>query len=184
MAKKTKAKSGAKKAGMGSNKKIAAVKKPVTKKKVGAKSAAKGGAKAGVNAGAPPRENPYRVTTGKGPNPEEIGRSLVELFNAGKFKEVEQKWWAPSIVSVEGFGMAWAGKKAVTEKNEGWGKDNHVLGAAADGPYIGASGFSVKFKIEVQERATGKRTVMEEIGVYDVEDGKIVREEFMYGRGG
>ena len=168
MAKKT-AKSGAKKSA--SAKKTA---KKAGGKKPAAKSASKGGGGAKV-------KSPYPVTTGKGPSAAEVGNSLVQMFNSGKVKEVEDKWWAPSIVSVEGFGMAWAGRKAVDEKNKKWDEENEVVGAAAEGPYVGASGFGVKFKVEVVERATGKRMKMEEIGVYQVQDGKIVREEFMYG---
>lgn len=124
---------------------------------------------------------PRRVTTGPGPNPEQVGRSLVELFNAGKFAEVEAKWWSPKIESIEGFGMAWSGRAAVDAKNSGWMEQNEIIGAAAEGPYVGATGFSVKFRMEIRERATGKQVRMEEIGVYTVEEGKIIREEFMYG---
>lgn len=124
---------------------------------------------------------PRRVTTGPGPNPEQVGRSLVELFNAGKFAEVESKWWSPKIESIEGFGMAWSGRSAVDAKNSGWMEQNEIIGAAAEGPYVGATGFSVKFRMEVRERATGKQVRMEEVGVYTVEGGKIIREEFMYG---
>lgn len=124
---------------------------------------------------------PQRITTGSGASPEQIGRSLVEMFNKGQFKQIETKWWSPAIVSVEGMGMAWNGRDAVLAKNAEWYQKNDILGAAAEGPYVGASGFSVKFRMDVRDRAAGKRTIMEEVGVYTVHDGKIIREEFMYG---
>ena len=62
-------------------------------------------------------------------------------------------------------------------------RNEHTLhGASAEGPYIGATGFAVKFRVDVTENASGKRLLMEEVGVYTVENGKIVREEFMYGK--
>ena len=122
-----------------------------------------------------------RVSTGSGPNPEAIGQSLVEMFNKGQFGQIEAKWWSPAIESIEGFGMAWKGRAAVESKNADWMSQNTVRGASAEGPYIGASGFSVKFRMDVEEKASAKRTIMEEIGVYTVKNGKIIREEFMYG---
>lgn len=145
--------------------KKAPTKKPAAAKKPKAKASASGS----------------RVTTGPGPNPEAIGQSLVEMFNKGQFSQIENKWWSPAIESVEGFGMAWKGRAAVEAKNAGWMGQNTVRGASAEGPYVGASGFSVKFRMDVEEKASGKRTIMEEIGVYTVKNGKIIREEFMYG---
>lgn len=129
-------------------------------------------------------ENPSRVSTGSGATPAEIGADLVAMFNRGEFKEIEEKWWSPAIVSVEGMGMAWSGREAVEGKNTAWMEANEIVGASAEGPYVGASGFAVKFRMRVRERATGKSTEMQEVGVYTVMDGKIVREEFMYGQGG
>ena len=38
-----------------------------------------------------------------------------------------------------------------------------------------------KFKMDVEDKSTGRRTIMEEVGVYTVKNGRIVQEEFMYG---
>lgn len=125
---------------------------------------------------------PTKVSTGPGPGPHEIGQSLVEMFNRGEFKAIEDKWWSPKVVSIEGMGMAWHGRKAVEAKGADWSSKNDILGASAQGPYVGASGFAVKFKMDIQEKATGKRVSFDEVGVYEVRNGKIVREEFMYGQ--
>lgn len=142
-----------------------------------ARSAAKSGGTKSGGAGLAPK----RISTGPGANPEQAGKRLVELFNAGKFEQVEKELWAPAIESIEGMGMAWSGLKAVKAKNQEWYAKNEIVGAAAEGPYVGATGFGVKFKMDVRERASGSRVVMEEIGVYTVKNGKIIREEFMYG---
>ncbi|MBL9032603.1 MAG: nuclear transport factor 2 family protein [Phycisphaerae bacterium] len=141
------------------------------------KSKAKKGKKKGASLA--PRE----VKTGKGATPAEIGADLVSMFNAGHFKEIEEKWWGKDVVSVEGVGvsMEWRGRKAVEAKNAGWLETHTIHGASAEGPYVGATGFAVKFRMDVEDRSTGERTMMEEVGVYTIERGKIVREEFMYG---
>ena len=36
------------------------------------------------------------------------------------------------------------------------------------------------FKMEVTPKQTGKRMTVEEVGLYSVENGKIVKEEFFY----
>lgn len=123
----------------------------------------------------------FTISTGKGPGAAEIGASLVALYNAGKWDEPAKKWYVPGIVSVEGTGMACRGREALEAKAAWWYGQNRVLGGSAEGPYVGASGFSVKYRIEVEEKGSGARVRMEEIGVYTVEDGRIVREEYMYG---
>lgn len=127
--------------------------------------------------------DPVPVSTGKGATPAEIGASLVELFNKGDWEKVEKMWWnRDEIISIEGVGveMAWVGEKAVRAKGEEWMNDHEIHGATAEGPFVGATGFSVKFVMDVTTKSTGERRTMNEIGVYTVEDGKIVIEEFMY----
>lgn len=183
-----KSKKAAKKAAVKAPARAAGRARPAAKK--GAKKPASGGKRAGAatsgggSAGAASggmSQGVHNISTGRGPGPREIGADLVALFNSGKGDEVEKKWWSPAIVSVEGMGMAFSGLKAAQQKNSEWMENHEVLGGAAEGPYVGASGFAVKFRIHVRERATGKDIQMDEVGVYTVQDGKIVREEFMYG---
>ena len=56
-----------------------------------------------------------------------------------------------------------------------------MLGAAAEGPFLGSSGFAVRYRMQYKVRASGEIKTMSEVGVYTVQNGKIVREEFMYG---
>ncbi len=147
-------------------------------KKAPARAMKKPGRKAAGRSAAP-----APVKTGPGATPMEIGRSLVSMFNRGQFAEIEAKWWNPrEITSVEGAGvsLAWTGKPAVDAKNHEWMADHVIHGASADGPFVGASGFAVRFRMDVETRSTGDRRVMDEVGVYTVKNGKIVREEFMY----
>jgi hypothetical protein len=49
------------------------------------------------------------------------------------------------------------GRAAVEGKNAEWMSNNTISGASAEGPFVGASGFAVKFKMDVTEKASGKR---------------------------
>lgn len=125
--------------------------------------------------------DPVKISTGSGATPAELGHLLVSRFNQGQ-AETKGELWSNDLISIEGLGVsqAWIGMKAVDAKNSWWMSAHKLHGASAEGPYVGATGFAVRFKMDVEELATGKRTQMEEVGVYTVENGKIVTEEFMY----
>lgn len=151
------------------------------KKKTGKKSAKKSPVKKKAGArGASLAPKP--VKTGKGPSPMDLGVALMRQINAGDF-EPNKDLWSKNVVSVEGLGvnLAWHGMKATQAKGEEWYRENEITALKAEGPYVGASGFSVKFDMTVRKRATGEEIKMNEVGVYTVDKGKIVREEFMYG---
>jgi SnoaL-like domain len=162
-----------------------ATKKPATRPlKPSAKTATR--ASAGAKAGAElPLGGPFPEVSGKGPSAREIGNQLVAMFNRGEWEAIERAFWSPTIESVEGMteatGMLWRGVKAVRAKGEEWMSQHTVHGAVAEGPYVGATSFGVRFKMDVEVKATGYRMMFDEVGVYRVRDGKIVREEFMYG---
>lgn len=162
--------------------------KPAKKasKKVGGKPAKKTARKPAKKSAPMDPLAPIGIATGRGATPLEIGTQLVRMFNEGRFSEIEEAFWDKKvIVSIEGQGvsLAWIGLKAVRAKNEGWLADNTIHGASAEGPFVGATGFAVRFRMDVETKSTGQRRMMDEVGVYTVEDGKIVCEEFMYAVG-
>lgn len=125
---------------------------------------------------------PKAVKTGKGATPLEVAQAVVGLLRAGAAHEVEDKWLASGIESVEGVGasMAWKGKKAVQKKYRDWEADHEIHTMNVEGPWVGATGFAVRYAIDVTQKSTGQRSQMEEIAVYTVKNGKIVREEFHF----
>jgi len=192
------AKKAAKKAGKKAAKKTgkkATAKKAGRQGKVGTatKQAAPGGARGGKKTGkkagkktakrsARRPRGPVQITTGKGPTPKEIGDAVVESVNAGKpDKELWDKYWHPQCVSIEGFGIAYHGMKAILQKNQDWMASHIIHGGKATGPYVGATGFTVHFQMDVEEKdKPDSRRTISEVGVYTVKNGKVVQEEFMY----
>jgi len=125
---------------------------------------------------------PKPVKTGSGPGPLEVAQAFAALLREGKVHEVEARWLAPGIESVEGVGasMAWSGKKAVLGKYRAWEADHEIHAMEVDGPWVGATGFALRYRIDVTQKSTGQRSAMEEIAVYTVRNGKVAREEFHF----
>ena len=72
------------------------------------------------------------------------------------------------------------GKEAVKQKSEWWRANHEVHGGSVEGPFVNGDQFAVRFKMDITPKATGERVMMDEIGVYTVEDGKIIEERFYY----
>jgi ketosteroid isomerase-like protein len=50
-------------------------------------------------------------------------------------------------------------------------------------PYPHDNRFAIRFVFDFTHKPTGKRTTMDEIGLFTVDNGKIIREEFFYTMG-
>jgi ketosteroid isomerase-like protein len=116
---------------------------------------------------------------------QEVANTLVKLCSQGKFEEAAQALYSRDIVSVEagappGQSRETKGIEAVNAKGEWWVANHEVHSAVVEGPLVAGPHFSVVFKLDVTFKPENKRFQMEEIGVYEVADGKIVREEFFY----
>ena len=90
--------------------------------------------------------------------------------------------FADDVVSVEAVAMPGAqqeikGLAAVKGKHEWW-LANHEI--HCDGPWPHGDRFVVGFQYDVTNKPSGKRMKMDEVGLYTVRNGKIVREEFFY----
>lgn len=166
-------------------------KKPAASAKASSKAKPKAGAKkpqpkqaAGKPASAPKLVGMHPISTGSGASAAEIGGAVVAHINSGAHDDTPlwDKYWSKDFVSIEGIGanLAWHGRAAVKEKCEGWMSENTVHGCRAEGPFVGSTGFSVHITMDVEEKKSGNRRTMREVGVYTVQNGKVVREEFMY----
>ncbi len=110
----------------------------------------------------------------------DVAQGLVALCREGKFHEAMETYYGENIVSVEGDGQTAEGLDAIRAKSEWWNANFEVHSAKVHGPFVSASGFSVIFDLDVTDKTKNQRMAMEEVAVYDVEDGKIIREEFYY----
>ncbi|GAC1646955.1 MAG: hypothetical protein NVS9B15_05360 [Acidobacteriaceae bacterium] len=115
----------------------------------------------------------------------EVGQKLVELCKAGKNLEAVESLYSEDVVSVEAGGppdtpREMSGKQAIRDKHHWWYTNHEVHSATTEGPYPKDDQFIVTFGLDVTHKASGQRFQMQEAGLYTVENGKIVREEFFY----
>ena|SRR4026208_1501016 len=115
---------------------------------------------------------------------QEVANRMNELFKEFKWTEVQDELFAENAVSIEPShaqglqtveGLAAIKKKAedfnnmVEEFHGGWVGD----------PVVGGNHIAFAMGIDATYKGMGRQK-MEEIAVYEVKDGKIVKEQFFY----
>ena len=99
--------------------------------------------------------------------------------------EAINNYYSDGIVSVEsvevpGMPAEMKGIEAIKGKNKWFFDNNELNGEEINGPFIGENQFAVEYKMDVTQKASGKKVHMEEMALYTVENGKIVGERFYY----
>jgi hypothetical protein len=117
----------------------------------------------------------------------EVGKKLVEFCKQNKNLESVNTLYSPDIVSVEaapppnGGDRVTKGIEAVRGKNQWWTDNHEVHSSETYGPFPhGDDKFAVRFIFDITHKPSKQRQKMEEIAVFTVENGKVVREEFFY----
>jgi hypothetical protein len=115
---------------------------------------------------------------------QEVANRMNELFKEFKWNQVQEELFAENAVSIEpphsqglqtAEGLAAIKKKAedfnnmVEEFHGGWVGD----------PVVGGNHIAFAMGIDATYKGMGRQN-MEEIAVYEVKDGKIVKEQFFY----
>ncbi len=128
--------------------------------------------------------------TDQAPSATAIGKKLVEMCNADQEKQFVDQFYSPDIVSIEVMGMPevgmpkeMVGLEAIRQKSQWWYDNNEVHSSSASGPYPHGDQFIVIFEMDITAKAgpvAGQRMQMKEAGLYTVENGKIIREQFFY----
>lgn len=115
----------------------------------------------------------------------EIGKEIVALCRQGKNQEAIDRFYSPTVESVEpcampGMDQTQKGIPAIKGKNQWWVDNHQIHGGTVEGPYPHGDRFILFFKYDVTPKQTGKRMTIDETGLYTVQNGKIVKEEFFY----
>ncbi len=118
----------------------------------------------------------------------EIAEKMIALCRQGKNAEALDTLFAEDVVSVEagampGMAREAHGLAAVKAKGEWWIANHEVHSAVITGPWPHDDRFVVGFQYEVTNKPSGQRFKMDEVGLYEIRNGKIVREEFFYNMG-
>jgi ketosteroid isomerase-like protein len=115
----------------------------------------------------------------------EIGKKLVEFCKQNENLKAVNELYADEILSLEsmtapGGSDQVQGIEAIRRKNKQWEDEMEVHEMDVQGPFPLGDRFAVHFKFDATERKNNKRMKMEEVGLYTVKNGKIVKEEFFY----
>jgi ketosteroid isomerase-like protein len=119
----------------------------------------------------------------------EIANKLVTLCKEGRNLDALDTLFAEDAVSVEagappGMQREVKGLGALKAKGEWWMANHEIRSANVTGPWPHDHRFVVGFQYDVTNKPSGKRLKLDEVGLYSIENGKIVREEFFYSMGG
>lgn len=115
----------------------------------------------------------------------QVADRLVHLCREGKNMQALDELYGPDIQSTEMFGtpempQVMNGIEAIRAKTKWW-LDNHEIHSATCGdPIVAGNHFAVTMGLDVTFKPQNRRMQMEEICVYEVSGGKVVKEQFFY----
>ena len=115
----------------------------------------------------------------------EIGKQLAELCRQGRNLDALNTLFAEELVSVEAGGPPGLSREAkglsAVKAKSAWWIDNHDIHAASvAGPWPHDDKFILGFQYDITNKPSGQRMQIDEMALYQVANGKIVREEFFY----
>ncbi|MFY0687127.1 MAG: nuclear transport factor 2 family protein [Cyclobacteriaceae bacterium] len=114
----------------------------------------------------------------------EIAEKLVTMCRTGNFQELYQELFSPDIVNIEPEGTPnhiTKGLAALQQKGKEWDEMiTEVHSSSVSDPVVGDSYFACQMRLEATFKGSPEVTILDELCVYEVRDGKIVKEQFFY----
>ena len=115
---------------------------------------------------------------------QQVADRFNELAQSGQMDKIVEELYSEDVESIEppGFpGLEYAkGMAAVKEKSKRFNESvEEMFGGYTTAPVIGGNFFSVGMGIDCAMKGMG-RIKMDEIAVYEVKEGKIVKEQFFF----
>jgi hypothetical protein len=117
-------------------------------------------------------------------NAQEVASRLVQLCREGKNVDAINELYDDNVVSFEPEGSPMAGKTvgrdAVLESTNKWFDSVEQLHSAQiSDPIVAGNFFACTMTIDATYKERGRNS-MDELCVYEVRDGKIVKDQFFY----
>lgn len=115
---------------------------------------------------------------------QEVADRFNELAQTGQWDQIQDELFASNAVSIEpehSQGLKTAeGLEAIKEKGKQFGAMvEEMHGGYSNKPEVAGSHFALAMGMDVTMKEMG-RMKLDEIAVYEVKDGKIVKEQFFY----
>ena len=113
---------------------------------------------------------------------DDIASNFVQWRNDNDAMRLRMELYSPDIESTEEGNMTEIGRvkgmEGLKKKGQGLSQYFEVHDIKASDPVVADNWFSVKFEIDTTDKISGNRSILSEIGVYNVQDGKIVKEHY------
>ena len=118
---------------------------------------------------------------------QDVANRYMELEKQGKWVEIQDELYSTDVVCIEpehaaamGMQTVTKGLDAVKAKAQAWNQGiEEMHGGYCSEPVVGGNFFSVAMGMDVTMKGAG-RMKMDEIAVFEVKDGKIVKEQFFF----
>ncbi len=115
---------------------------------------------------------------------QEIANRLVELCRQGQYEAAQTELYADNAISIESPGNPGPERveslEAIIQKGKQFQEmTEEFYGGSVSDPVVADNFFSCAMMIDSKMKGM-PRMKMEEICLYEVKDGKIVREQFFY----
>ena len=115
---------------------------------------------------------------------QEIANRFNELSKEGKWEQIQNELFAKNAKSIEpshAQGLqSVEGLDAIKKKGEDWNNMiQEVHGGYSNEPIVAGNHFSVAMGVDATMKGAGRR-MLDEIAVYEVQEGKIVKEQFFF----
>jgi ketosteroid isomerase-like protein len=115
---------------------------------------------------------------------QEVANRFNELAQQGQWQQIQDELFADDAVSIEpenSPGLKTVkGREAINKKGQEFGQMvEEMHGGYSHEPQVAGNHFALAMGMDVTMKGQG-RMKMDEIAVYEVKDGKIVKEQFFY----
>jgi hypothetical protein len=118
---------------------------------------------------------------------QEMANKYYELACQNKYVEIQHEFYDDNVISVEpehaalkGMQIVTKGKPAVTAKGEAFRESRETLHSqSCSEPFVTGDFFSVILKRDITFK-NRPRVQLEEIGIFQVKEGKVILEQFFY----
>jgi hypothetical protein len=115
---------------------------------------------------------------------QQVANRFHELAQTGAWDTIQEELYADNAVSIEppsAQGLqSVEGKEAIKKKGVEFSQSiEEVHGGFSNEPIVAGNFFAVAMGMDVSIKGAG-RMQMDEIAVYEVKDGKIVKEQFFF----
>jgi ketosteroid isomerase-like protein len=115
---------------------------------------------------------------------QDIANRLYELFKENKWQEVQDELFSDDAESIEPPGSqglpSVKGLEEIKKKGKDWeNMIQEVHGGWTGEPIVAGNHIAVAMGVDATMK-DGNRMKMDEIAVYEVRDGRIVKEQFFY----